>query len=295
MLTAEYKTALAALTAAQVDLKGLKDAIKALGADAALLGASMLPPPAGTAADIASLAVSLGRGDWGGALWDVVGLIPIVGDGAKAVAKGSKVTKQLKAINKAIARGEKIIAKKKDDLAKLCKNNRVGKANTRQAAKESDCQVCNSGGKIGVKNVGKTPTYKIGDTDGGPGVWSKETTPAKGADYQGKVTGAPKDTEYVVETSVMKSGRKKFDGYDPERNVLTDAKDWKTGKGGWPVEGQKWSKDKVIKEASEQAKIGKEAGAKVEWHVPTQEKASELRRVFKDEGINVGVKVTPKN
>ncbi len=156
--------------------------------------------------------------------------------------------------------------------------------------KESDI-IDGSGGK----NVGKTPTYKIGDTDGGPGVWSKETTPAKGANYQGKVTGAPKGTEYVVETSAMKSGRKKFDGYDPDSNVLIDAKDWKTGKGGWPVEGQKWSKEKVIKEASDQAKIGKEVGSKVEWHVPTKEKAAELRRIFKDEGIDVGVKVIPKN
>ena len=44
----------------------------------------------------------------------------------------------------------------------------------------------------GIKKIGKIPTYKIGHADGGPGVWSKETTPAKGADYQGKVTGAPK-------------------------------------------------------------------------------------------------------
>ncbi|EIK47031.1 hypothetical protein O59_001052 [Cellvibrio sp. BR] len=27
----------------------------------------------------------------------------------------------------------------------------------------------------------------------------------------------------------MKSGKKKFDGYDPETNTLIDAKDWETG------------------------------------------------------------------
>ena len=79
VLSATYKAQLASLLAAEKDLSALKSALKELGADAALMGASMLPPPAGTAADIASLAVSLGRGDWGGALWDVVGLIPIVG------------------------------------------------------------------------------------------------------------------------------------------------------------------------------------------------------------------------
>ena len=85
------------------------------------------------------------------------------------------------------------------------------------------------GKKLSAK---KTLTYQHGQSDGGPGTWQKQTTPTGGADYQHKVTGAPKDTEYVVKTNKMKSGEKKFDGYDPETNTLIDSKDWKTGKNG---------------------------------------------------------------
>jgi hypothetical protein len=169
MLTKEYKAALAALTAAQADLSLLKDTLKSLGADAVLMGAGMLPPPLGTAADIASLGISLGRGDWVGAFWDTVGLIPIVGDGAKAAAKGGRAAKQLKAIKKAVAKVEKIIAKKQDDLAKLCKKSRVGKDKTRQATKESDCAVCGGGGKIAVKNTKTRLPRTDGKWDGKPG------------------------------------------------------------------------------------------------------------------------------
>ena len=156
VLSAAYKAQLASLLAAEKDLSALKSALKELGADAALMGASMLPPPAGTAADIASLAVSLGRGDWGGALWDVVGLIPIVGDGAKAVGKGAKVANRMKDLEKAIAKAEKVLAKKQDDLSRLCKNSRVGKDKTTQAARHSSCVDCSAGGgKGGIIGRGK--------------------------------------------------------------------------------------------------------------------------------------------
>lgn len=55
-----------------------------LATDAGLAAAGFLPPPAGTAADIASLGRSIWMGNWGSALFDVVGLVPIVGDAAKA-------------------------------------------------------------------------------------------------------------------------------------------------------------------------------------------------------------------
>ncbi len=86
----------------------------------------------------------------------------------------------------------------------------------------------------------KSPSYQKGQSDGGPGTWEHRTTPKKGASYQEQVTGAPKDTEYVVKTDKMKSGEKKFDGYDPERNSLIDAKDWTD----WPPQGQKWAEQK---------------------------------------------------
>jgi hypothetical protein len=131
------------------------------------------------------------------------------------------------------------------------------------------------------------PSYEIGNSDGGPGKWSEETIPAKGAEYQETVTGAPEGTEYVVETSLMPSGEKKFDGYDPERNVLIDAKDWSK----WPA-GE--FLDQEINKAKNDADIAGQTGATLEWHVPTPEKALELQRIFKENRINIDVKVTPK-
>ena len=91
----------------------------------------------------------------------------------------------------------------------------------------------------------------------------------------------------------MSSGRKKFDGYDPERNVLIDAKDYGEK---WPVNGQDWSIDAIVQDARTQAQIGKDVRAKIEWHVPTKEKAIEIKGILQDNAINgIYVKVTPKS
>ena len=91
------------------------------------------------------------------------------------------------------------------------------------------------------------------------------------------------------------SGRIKFDGYDSQRKVLIDAKDW----GKWPPVGEKWAEKTVIKklvgQARDQAAVGKQTGHSVEWHVPTQGKAAQVAELLKKEGIK-GIKlvVTPK-
>lgn len=69
-----------------------------LAVDAGLAAAGALPPPFGTAADLGSLGRSLWRGDWGGALLDAVGIIPIFGDGAKA----AKIADRLNDLRKSI-------------------------------------------------------------------------------------------------------------------------------------------------------------------------------------------------
>ena len=69
-----------------------------LATDVGLAAGGALPPPFGTAADLASLGRSLWKGDWGGALLDVVGLVPILGDGAKA----GKIAKRLDDLRRAI-------------------------------------------------------------------------------------------------------------------------------------------------------------------------------------------------
>ncbi len=137
----------------------------------------------------------------------------------------------------------------------------------------------------------KKASYILGEHDGGPGTWENKHTPEKGAAYQRKVTGAPKDTEYVVKTDKMKSSEKKFDGYDPKTNTLQDAKDWDK----WPPEGQKWAEEKIANQAKDDLNIAKQAGSNLEWHVPTEEKAAQLGKIFSKNGLEgIKIVVTPK-
>ncbi|WP_308917988.1 HNH endonuclease [Jannaschia sp. LMIT008] len=79
-----------------------------LAVEGGLAAAGALPPPFGTVADAASLGRSLWRGDWGGALMDAVGFIPIVGDGAKAGRLANRLNdlrRSLDTLNTGVARG----------------------------------------------------------------------------------------------------------------------------------------------------------------------------------------------
>lgn len=134
------------------------------------------------------------------------------------------------------------------------------------------------------------PSYKHGESDGGPGEWGRNHTPAKGADYQHQVTGAPRHTEYIVKTDLMPSGKKAFDGYDPKRDVLLDAKDWDD----WPID-KKFAIDSVLDDAQKSSDVAKQAGKKLEWHVPTEAKKQQLDAIFRDNpDIKITVVVTPK-
>ena len=137
------------------------------------------------------------------------------------------------------------------------------------------------------------PSYKHGESDGGPGAWGYNHTPAKGAEYQHQVTGAPRHTEYIVKTDLMPSGQKAFDGYDPKRDVLLDAKDWND----WPPLDRDFGINKVVKDAKKSSDVAKQTGKKLEWHVPTEAKKQQLDELFKsrsDLGIDIDVVVTPK-
>jgi len=82
---------LAKIQKAEKELQQVENVYAELATDASLTAASMAPPPVGTAADVVSIGRSLWKGDWGGALLDVVGIIPIVGDGIKGGVKGTKI------------------------------------------------------------------------------------------------------------------------------------------------------------------------------------------------------------
>lgn len=143
----EYLKKLAEITQAESDLAKLNLKLDEISADAALMAGGFLPPPAGTAADIVSLGRSLGTGDWSGAFWDAVGIIPIVGDGAKTAAKGGKLVNKAADIKKALEKANKAIQKKKDELAELCNKNRAAKkdkvTDKAEACSKGDCGASN--------------------------------------------------------------------------------------------------------------------------------------------------------
>ncbi len=139
----------------------------------------------------------------------------------------------------------------------------------------------------GAESVSK---YRFGQSDGGPGTWEHRYTPKKGASYQQHVTGAPRHTEYVVKTKLTPSGEKKFDGYKKETNTLIDAKDWTV----WPI-NKSFSKDSVVNDARLSLSIAKQAGAKLEWHVPSQATKQKLDSLLHDRNINgIIIIVNPK-
>ena len=132
-----------------------------------------------------------------------------------------------------------------------------------------------------LQNLNIKPSYKIGESDGGPGTWKNETTPAKGQNFQQKVTGAPPNTEYVVEGPNPK-GKVKFDGYDPQRNVLLDAKEFND----FPkiYKGRIIGEEKILAEARRQVNSNRN-GTKIEWDMADQANAQIVRDLLIDNGI----------
>lgn len=81
------------------ELQQLNSQYGELAGDIGLAGASMLPPPAGTAADVVSIGRSLWKGNWGDALFDVVGLVPLGGDAIKGTRLANKLNDFRKALD----------------------------------------------------------------------------------------------------------------------------------------------------------------------------------------------------
>lgn len=154
LLDPDYKKKLEAVQAAEKQLSELSLKLDEVSADAALMAGSMLPPPLGTAADIASLAKSVATGSWGDALLDVVGFIPIIGDGAKAAIKGTKVARRMKAIKAAVDKASDVVKQKKEELAALVR--KADKSSVTKAAEECGILPCG-----GATNRASHETHKI--------------------------------------------------------------------------------------------------------------------------------------
>ncbi len=99
---------------------GLRDISQKYGEfalDAGLAAGGVLPPPFGTAADAASLGRSLSKGDWWGAMFDVVGFVPLLGD----AIKGGRVLNKLSDLGRAVdelAAGAAKLFNKTEDAAR---------------------------------------------------------------------------------------------------------------------------------------------------------------------------------
>ncbi|HEX5752999.1 MAG TPA: HNH endonuclease [Archangium sp.] len=102
---------------AEAELGKLDAAYAELAADAALTAGSFAPPPFGTAADIASLAKSVAKGDVGGALLDIVGFIPVVDIVAKGGIRGTKIAAKMDDVAQAISAAKTALARQKSLLA----------------------------------------------------------------------------------------------------------------------------------------------------------------------------------
>lgn len=150
------------------DLQNLSAKYGELAADATLAAGGALPPPWGTAVDVVSLGKSVFTGDWGGALLDLVGFIPIAGDAAKA----GKIAKRLDDIRRSLdvaksalaqsfKRTKEIAAKYWDDVVK---RNRKAYDDAIKSCTTKQCR----------ENLAKLkgPQYKNTPKSGKNGNWS---------------------------------------------------------------------------------------------------------------------------
>ena len=141
-----------------------------LALDASLAAGGALPPPFGTAVDVISLGKSIFTGDWGGALLDAVGFIPLAGDAAKAGKIANKLNDLRRALDTAMAglnrsfqRTREIAAKYWDDIAK--KN---------RAAYDDAIQKCTTQACRQEAALLKGPQYTNTPKDGPNGKWQGE-------------------------------------------------------------------------------------------------------------------------
>lgn len=121
--------------------------------------------------------------------------------------------------------------------------------------------------------------YKIGASDGGAGNWVDINRgagdPKPWELFETQVTGAPKNVEYEVKGV-------KFDGFDPKRKVLLDAKNYTPdnplSKGGPPFLLEQMRKGALKEAHAQRAAAG--TGKPIEWHVSDKKAADELRNLF---------------
>lgn len=119
----------------------------------------------------------------------------------------------------------------------------------------------------------------VGKSEGGPGTWQLSPKRTGGEAYQEQITGVRRGIEYDVPCAGVPSGKVSFDGYDAERKVLIDAKDWR----GYPPQDTEFWQEDLLKQARNQ--VNASGGIPIEWHVSTKEAQVAIGRVFADERL----------
>ncbi len=141
-----------------------------LATDAGLAAGGALPPPFGTAVDVASLGRSLWKGDWGGALIDVVGFAPLIGDGAKAAKVANRLNDLRRSLDVAKSALQRNLNLTKTTAAKYWDD--IAKRN--RAAYEKAIEGCATKACRDAKASLKGPQYSNTPKDGPNGKWVGE-------------------------------------------------------------------------------------------------------------------------
>ena len=124
----------------------------------------------------------------------------------------------------------------------------------------------------------------VGKSEGGPGTWQTSPKRSGGAEYQERISGVQRGLEYDVPLASVPSGKVSFDGFDAERKVLLDAKDWK----GYPPKGTLFWQDSVGKQALDQ--IAAARGMPIEWHFSSQDGMDAVKTLLATEDFT-GIKL----
>ena len=143
-------------------------------------------------------------------------------------------------------------------------------------------------GKDGAFILRKLRTLKEldGKSEGGPGKWGKSPKRTGGEAYQEQISGVERGTEYNVNGTW-------FDGWDSNRGVLQDAKDWS----GYPPLDQSFWQPGVVDEANRQlqAIAATAPGTPIEWVFSTQSGADAVAQVLGSNRISgITTVVIPK-
>lgn len=196
------------------DVKSTGNALRDIGQkygefalDAGLAAGGALPPPFGTAADVASLGRSLSKGDWWGAAFDVIGFVPLLGD----AVKGGRVLNKLSDLGRAVdemAAGAAKMFSKTEDAAKAFWASKKNMPAYRDALKACDGTTkC-----LDAAALKKGQQYNSTPKTGDKGEWS----PPEG---RGDGEWVPKPGSELAEaikpkTSITyENGFPKFDGF----------------------------------------------------------------------------------